>query len=345
MGTVLSDDLDQRPVSTSTEISKKVPIVDLSNYIANGKDKNVERLIISACEKWGFFQVINHGISKLLVDRMICHTRDFFARTADEKLKVCRSADNPWGYYNNELTKNQRDKKEVFDFTRKGRDPIYHSENRWPLNDPDFEATSLEYFDSCSKLAFLLAGVFWKGLGLEANFMASELEDSHTSFVRLNYYPVRDPLSGQNVEHLQLADRGVHHHTDAGILTILLQDLVGGLQVFNDGYWHAVEPIEGALVINTADMTQVISNDRYQAAVHRVLAMENQDRYSIPFFFNPSAHSIISSDVGEKRSDENSLYKPISWSDFRGKRTEGDYADYGDEVQISQYRIQQGIPL
>jgi hypothetical protein len=29
----------------------------------------------------------------------------------------------------------------------------------------------------------------------------------------------------------------------------------------------------------------------------------------------------------------------IDWSDYRGKRTDGDYADYGVEVQISQFRI------
>ena len=32
-------------------------------------------------------------------------------------------------------------------------------------------------------------------------------------------------------------------------------------------------------------------------------------------------------------------YRELSWSEFRGRRTDGDYADYGAEVQISQYRL------
>ena len=47
-------------------------------------------------------------------------------RPIEEKLKILRSRDNPWGFYHNELTKNQRDKKQVFDFTptrRRGRVP------------------------------------------------------------------------------------------------------------------------------------------------------------------------------------------------------------------------------
>ena len=31
-------------------------------------------------------------------------------------------------------------------------------------------------------------------------------------------------------------------------------------------------------------------------------------------------------------------YRTIEWAEYRGERTDGDYADYGAEVQISQYR-------
>jgi isopenicillin N synthase-like dioxygenase len=169
--------------------------------------------------------------------------------------------------------------------------------------------------------------------------MRADFERDHTGFVRLNYYPVRDPLDQSNVEHLPTADLGVHHHTDAGALTVLLQDDVGGLQVFRDGFWHNVAPEPGAFVINTGDMMQVWSNDVYRAAVHRVLAMDSRDRYSIPFFFNPSSATEVSPLPSVVSDDRPARYRTISWSEFRGKRTDGDYADYGPEVQIAQYRI------
>jgi isopenicillin N synthase-like dioxygenase len=170
-------------------------------------------------------------------------------------------------------------------------------------------------------------------------FMHADFAGNHTGFIRLNYYPVRDPLAGSPVAHQEEADLGVHHHTDAGALTVLLQDTVGGLQVFRDGFWHDIPPVEGAFVVNTGDMMQVWSNDIYQAAIHRVLAMESHDRYSIPFFFNPAATSTVRPLPSVVSKHHAARYRSINWSDFRSKRTDGDYADYGPEVQISQYRI------
>jgi isopenicillin N synthase-like dioxygenase len=161
----------------------------------------------------------------------------------------------------------------------------------------------------------------------------------------LNYYPVKDPLEGRpGVAPSNQAGLGVHHHTDAGALTVLLQDEVGGLQVHRDGFWHDIQPVEGAFVINTGDMMQVWSNDTYQAAIHRVLAMHSQDRYSIPFFYNPAAGTPVSPLPSVVTDDRPAHYSTINWSEFRGRRTDGDYADYGPEVQISQYLVEQSEP-
>ncbi len=85
-----------------------------------------------------------------------------------------------------------------------------------------------------------------------------------------------------------LGDIALQHHTDSGALTVLPQDEVGGLQVAHDGDWVDVEPITGALVVNTGDMMQVWSNDRYRAAMHRVLPRTGIERSSLSYFFNPS---------------------------------------------------------
>ena len=131
---------------------------------------------------------------------------------------------------------------------------------------------------------------------------------------------------------------GVHRHSDARALTVLLQDEVFGLQVYRDGYWHDIPSVPGAFVINTGDMMQVWSNDYYQAAIHRVLAMIDRDRYSIPFFFDPTAATEVSPLPSVVSNERPSCYRSINWSEYRGKRTDGDYADYETEVQISQYK-------
>ena len=106
-----------------------------------------------------------------------------------------------------------------------------------------------------------------------------------------------------------------------------------GLQVFHDGYWHDITPVPGAFTINIGDMTQVWSNDAYRAPVHRVLAMNRSERISIPYFYNPSYDTVVAPLAGEPR------YAPIPWGEFRRKRADGDFADYGAEVQISDYRL------
>ena len=109
-----------------------------------------------------------------------------------------------------------------------------------------------------------------------------------------------------------------------------------GLEVLKDGVWRAVTSVPGGLIINIGDMIQVLSNDAYVAPLHRVLAMEAQDRLSAAFFFNPAYSAVI---APLPRDGAAPNYTGISWSEFRRRRADGDFADYGAEVQISDYRL------
>jgi len=334
-------DIDSHPVIEQASIIDQVPVIDLSPLLKDSgsiKSRRVITEIAESCKHWGFFQVVNHGIDNKLIEKARMQMRGFFALPSDKKTAVMRTRENPWGFYNNELTKNQRDKKEVFDFTRDGIDSIYGQANRWPAGQDEFKSVMRQYFQACTDLSLKLLEAFCLGLDLPAKFMHADFVDNHTGFVRLNYYPVNDPMSHSDSDHQAVADLGVHHHTDAGALTVLMQDEVGGLQVYRDGYWHNIPPVPGAMVINTGDMMQVWSNDIYQAAIHRVLAMESVDRFSIPFFFNPAANARVSPLPTAISDERPNHYREIEWAKFRGARTDGDYADYGTEVQIAQFR-------
>jgi isopenicillin N synthase-like dioxygenase len=333
-------DIDRHPVAEQNAIIEQVPVIDVAAVFLDSSSNAALTAIdqiAQACKTWGFFQVVNHGIPTAQIEEVWRQTHALFALPLDEKLEVVRSRENPWGFYNHELTKNQRDKKEVFDFTRQDFDPIYRQHNRWPQRYPQFKTTMLAYQDACTALALKLLKAFCLGLDLPADFMHPNFEGNHTGFVRLNYYPIKDPMS--ETGHPDAADLGIHHHTDAGGLTVLLQDQVSGLQVYRDGFWYDIPTVDGAMTINTGDMMQVWSNDIYQAAIHRVLAMDSQERYSIPFFFNPAADCRVSPLPSVIDANNPPRYTPITWGEFRGRRSDGDFADYGTEVQISQYRI------
>jgi len=131
----------------------------------------------------------------------------------------------------------------------------------------------------------------------------------------------------------------VNFHTDAGALTLLLQDEHSGLEVWHDGQWHRIPPLDGALVVNIGDIVQVWSNDRYRAALHRVVVNPDADRMSAPYFFNPAWTAHYAPLPSLTSATDPARYRPISWREFRERRADGDYADYGAEVQISDYRL------
>ncbi|KAK2974698.1 hypothetical protein RJ640_021913 [Escallonia rubra] len=95
-----------------------IPLIDLSllnSTVDDGAIKGLVSEIGDACEKWGFFQVINHGVLTECREKMEVASRKFFERSKDEKRTAGRDEVNPMGYYDTEHTKNVRDWKEVFD--------------------------------------------------------------------------------------------------------------------------------------------------------------------------------------------------------------------------------------
>ncbi|HKC95206.1 MAG TPA: 2-oxoglutarate and iron-dependent oxygenase domain-containing protein [Nitrospira sp.] len=330
--------------------AKRVPVIDIQHLGSWGSrhDETITA-IGGACHEYGFFQITGHGISSDLIEQVWCETKRFFALPLDAKQAVSRSKENARGWYNRELTKNTRDMKEVFDFGTSPNpdlsddDPANWTQdgfNRWPDVHlcPRFRPVMQEYFRACERVAFTLLKAIAKSLGVPPEMLTHDFVGPHTSFIRLNHYPRHDPLCPEQpasaTGHL-----GVHQHTDAGALTLLLQDDVSALEISVDGQWILVEPVISALVVNIGDIVQVWSNDRYPAPLHRVRASTNRERYSLPFFFNPVSDADYAPLAALTNEESPPRYWPINWGNFRYKRQQGDYADYGAENQISDYRI------
>ena len=98
-----------------------------------------------------------------------------------------------------------------------------------------------------------------------------------------------------------------------------------------------IPPKKDTFVINIGDMLQIWTNDRYKAALHRVECNKEYERYSAPFFYNPA----YATDVEPLNLSDNEkrVYKTVNWGYFRSQRYAGDYANYGEEIQISHFRL------
>ena len=105
-------------------------------------------------------------------------------------------------------------------------------------------------------------------------------------------------------QHLCHNSVGQTHHTPTpptqyGLLTLVNQEPhVAALQVKNAaGQWITAHPIPGAFVCNIGDMLRVLTNDRYMPTAHRVInADPEQDRVSIPFFYEPNFDAEVGRD-------------------------------------------------
>lgn len=309
-----------------------IPVIDL-----NTPPGQLLPAIDEACKQWGFFQVVNHGVDQVLRAQFLSEARRFFYLPDVVKQSVARTKDNPLGYYDRELTKNTRDWKEIFDLGISQENDEYASTSQWPRGETTFQRTMMAWFEVCERLSETLLMQISQSLGVNENRLG-ECFAEHTSFLRLNYYPTCDnPTDASTYDDNINRHLGINRHTDAGALTVLVQDEVEALQVRHHDEWQIVKPETNAFIINIGDLFQVWSNDRYKAPEHRVLAYSDKDRISAPFFYNPGFSTQCSPLVGDR-----SVYRTVDWGEFRAARALGDYGDYGREIQISDYRTNPG---
>ncbi|KAK7319822.1 hypothetical protein RJT34_04550 [Clitoria ternatea] len=326
-----------------------IPVIDLSpltNHTVSDPSalQGLVKEIGSACKEWGFFQVTNHGVPLTLRQRIMEASRMFFAQSLEEKRKVRRDEKSPNGYYDTEHTKNVRDWKEVFDFQAKDPTliPVSFDENddrvtQWinqsPQYPPNFRAIIEEYVEEMEKLSYKLMELIALSLGLHPKRFEEFFKKEETSFIRFNHYP---PCP---YPHLTL---GVGRHKDAGALTILAQDEVGGLEVKRkaDQEWVRVEPTPDAYIINVGDIIQVWSNDAYESVEHRAMVNSEKERFSIPFFFFPTHYTQVKP-LEELVNERNpSRYRPYNWGKFLVRRKGSNFKKQNVEnIQIYHFKI------
>lgn len=313
-----------------------MPVRDIPVVAAPSLDTSAGREALDrACVEWGFFQLVDHGVPPALVGEALAQMRAFFALPVEAKRSIERTRENPWGFYDRELTKNVRDWKEVFDFG-----PAHGAEvTPWPDAMPAFRETMTRVYEACAEVARRLVAAIARNLGASPDDLLRCFDD-HTSYLRLNYYPrCHDPAPPDAPTRPERGALAVHHHTDAGALTVLLHDGRPALQVERGGVWHTIAPRDDAFVINLGDVVQVWSNDRYRAPLHRVLASRDGERYSAPFFLNPS-YATRFAPLASACAGAPARYRAIGWRAYRAGRAAGDYADVGEEIQIAHFRVE-----
>ena len=258
-----------------------IPVIDL-------RDADAPTRIDRACRDHGFFSVTGHDIEPVLLDRLLAAANDFFARPEAEKAAIAMArggrAWRGWFPVAGELTSGVPDRKEGIYFGAEdgaGDPRPLHGPNLFPAAPAELGPTVLAVLDALTTLGHRLMGLLALGLGLDEDAFARDLTADPTILFRIFHYP---PVTADD----GAGDWGVAEHTDYGLLTLLLQDDRGGLQVRTGGEWRDIPPVPGALVCNLGDMLERLTEGRYRSTPHRVRSPEGGGRLSCPFFFDPS---------------------------------------------------------
>ncbi|XP_047096496.1 1-aminocyclopropane-1-carboxylate oxidase-like [Lolium rigidum] len=267
-----------------------VPVIDFSKLDGAERAETMAQ-IADGCENWGFFQLVNHGIPLELLDRVkkVCSESYRLREAAFRQSEPVRTLEA--------LVEAERRGEGVAPVDDMDWEDIFylHDDNQWPSDPPAFKETMREYRAELKKLAERVMEAMDENLGLDKGRMKAAFTCDG----------IHAPTFGTKVSHYPPCPRpdlvtGLRAHTDAGGVILLFQDdKVGGLEVLKDGEWLDVQPLADAIVVNTGDQVEVLSNGRYRSAWHRVLPMRNGNRRSIASFYNPAFEAAISPAVDE----------------------------------------------
>jgi isopenicillin N synthase-like dioxygenase len=309
-----------------------IPVIDIRGLVTGAADRHdVAAKIGNACRGCGFFYVVGHGVDENLQHRLEEVSRRFFSQDLQKKLEIDMArGGRAWrGYFpvGAELTSGRPDLKEGIYFGAELGDehPLVaagtplHGRNLFPSNMPQFRAIVLDYLAAMTRLGHTLMAGISLSLGLEESYFAERYTSDPLILFRIFNYPA--PPSGIDHE----ASLGVGEHTDYGLLTILKQDMSGGLQIKLGSRWVAAPPIPNSFVCNIGDMLDRLTGGLYLSTPHRVRNLSGHDRLSFPLFFDPNFNAKVEpiNTGAAVRDNKHERWDNASVHDFRG--TYGDY--------------------
>ncbi|KAK8682998.1 hypothetical protein V6N13_039074 [Hibiscus sabdariffa] len=223
-------------------------------------------------------QLINHGVSSSLVEKMKMEVQGLFNLPMEDKKKLWQKPNEVEGFgqafvVSEEQKLNWGDRFYMMTLPTYLRNP--HLSSNLPLT---FRETLETYAVELKHLSMKILDHMAEALGMDPNDMRVLFEEGYQG-IRMNYYPP--------CPQPELAI-GLNSHSDTSGLTILLQvNEMEGLQIRNSGVWVPIKPLPNAFVINIGDFMEIISNGIYRSVEHRATVNSVKERLSVAAFYSP----------------------------------------------------------
>ncbi|KAI7172470.1 Clavaminate synthase-like protein [Hortaea werneckii] len=338
-----------KPEAVSDAVAEdglNIPLIDFSAFTLSDEatKRSTAQAIVNGFQKAGFIYLKNHGISKPDVTTTFSESAKFFERPMDQKLAMgwtTPEANRGYSQPGREKTTDLKsaaeieakraeegaDLKESFEIGREG-EPKHP--NHWPDQfDEDgkvFKERMLEFHDRCRKLHMSVMQAIAVGLGIDEDWFDPYCDGGDNTLRLLHYPAVKSTVFEQNKNTVRAGA-----HTDYGSITLLFQDMAGGLQVLSpNGNFIDATPIEDTIVVNAADLLARWSNDTIKSTKHRVVepptkADMHPARYSIAYFCNPNFESFIDAIPGTYDDVRKKKYEGINSGDYLAQRLAATY--------------------
>ncbi|MFP5472209.1 MAG: isopenicillin N synthase family dioxygenase [Gammaproteobacteria bacterium] len=316
---------------------KHIPIVDLQGSLDADAPAAQQRAreLFEALSQIGFAYIAGHNVAPATREAAFAASRDFHASTLAQKQSLAINAFHR-GYMGMasstivtstvaKVTRPNMSESLMLMHELPPDDPgllaglPMQGPNQWPDWLPGFKPAMLAYVREVDALGRHIVRLIALALGLPATALDHHF-DHPTTFLRALHYPPQPPAEDEQI--------GSAPHTDYGIITLLAQDNSGGLQVRpRGGDWIEAPPIPDTYVLNVGDMLARWTNGRLVSTPHRVINRSGGDRYSLPYFLDPSMDTVIECLPTCTDADHPPQHPPVRYGDYLLERLNRNY-DY-----------------
>jgi isopenicillin N synthase-like dioxygenase len=283
-----------------------LPDLDMSAFLAAPRSAAGARFVAAlreACHGPGFCYLSGHGVPDALDARVLHAARSFFALPESERraLAIARSP-HFRGYtaLGGEITKRVRDWREQLDVgpeetaaPMSANDPPWlrlRGPNQWPARVPEMRGAVLDWMSAMDRVGLAVLRALALGLSQPLEHFDSAVlprGDPHLKVIRY-------PAQGGAAPDRRADDQGVGMHHDSGLVSFVLQDDVGGLQVQIGTKLVEATPKRGTYVMNLGEMLQAATSGYLRATKHRVVSPPTgKERISIAYFFHPRLECVF----------------------------------------------------
>ncbi|EOA28410.1 hypothetical protein CARUB_v10024616mg [Capsella rubella] len=293
-----------------------IPVIDLT-------DSEAKTQIVKACEEFGFFKVINHGVRPDLLTLLELEAIKFFA--LPRSLKEKAGPPDPFGYGSKRIGPNgDLGWIEYILLDANLSSESHKTSDVFRQTPPVFREMVKEYMEKMKGMSSKVLEMVEEELKIEPKEKLSSLVQvmDSDSCLRMNHYPEKEETPAKG-------EIGFGEHTDPQLISLLRSNDTEGLQIcVKDGTWVDVTPDHSSFFVIVGDTLQVMTNGRFKSVKHRVVTATKRSRLSMIYFAGPPLSEKIAPLRCLVPKQDDWLYNEFTWSEYKLSAYKTKLGDY-----------------